>query len=131
LTPENLEELVAAATHKSKTEIETLLALRFPKPDVMTRITAIPAPALGGAGERDPDPVPASLSPPAEQDLDPVHASPPRPIEQARSKVTPLSPGRYALELTMSLEFDHVVEVARGGLVLLLPTSIRYDRLRQ
>src|SRR6266850_2274404 len=31
LTPETADELLAAATHKSKTEIEQLLAHRFPK----------------------------------------------------------------------------------------------------
>jgi len=45
LTEANLAELVTAATHRSKAKIELMLAQRFPRPDVPTRVRAIPAPA--------------------------------------------------------------------------------------
>ena len=41
LTKENAEELLAAAAHKSKAEVQLLLARRFPQPDVATRIEPI------------------------------------------------------------------------------------------
>jgi len=41
LTRENAEELLAAATHKTKAEIERLLAQRFPQPDVPTSVQAM------------------------------------------------------------------------------------------
>jgi hypothetical protein len=41
LTPENADELFAAATRKTKAQIEHLLAERFPKPDVPARIEAM------------------------------------------------------------------------------------------
>ncbi|HET9325280.1 MAG TPA: hypothetical protein VFQ05_00745, partial [Candidatus Eisenbacteria bacterium] len=44
LTPENAQDLLTASVHKSKSEIEHLLAERFPKPDVPTLIRALPAP---------------------------------------------------------------------------------------
>ena len=48
LTPENAEELLAAATHRSKAGIEQLLAERFPRPDLPARIEALtPAQTLG------------------------------------------------------------------------------------
>ena len=45
LTSANVDELVAAATHKSRIEIEELLARRFPQPDLPERLEAIPAPS--------------------------------------------------------------------------------------
>ena len=35
LSPERADELLGAATHKSKSEIERLLAERFPRPDML------------------------------------------------------------------------------------------------
>src|SRR5262245_6280794 len=42
LPTENAEELLRAATYKSKAEIELLLAERFPKADLPARVQAIP-----------------------------------------------------------------------------------------
>ncbi len=52
LTADNCESLLAAATHKSKRQIEQLLAERFPRPDVPTRIVTLPR-------KRPPAPAPA------------------------------------------------------------------------
>ena len=38
LTPENGDELLVAAVHKSKAQIEQLLAERFPQPDLPARL---------------------------------------------------------------------------------------------
>ncbi|MBI5710487.1 MAG: hypothetical protein HZC42_09320 [Candidatus Eisenbacteria bacterium] len=54
LTPENADELLAAAAHRSKAELEELLAQRFPRPELPEQVQAIPAP-------------PASPAPPLEQ----------------------------------------------------------------
>lgn len=45
LTPENVLELLGAAAHQTKAEIERLLARRFPRPDVPSRVVAIPGQA--------------------------------------------------------------------------------------
>src|SRR5437867_8704263 len=42
LTPENAEALLAAAEHKSKSEIEQLLAQRFPRKELPARLQALP-----------------------------------------------------------------------------------------
>src|SRR3989449_7180187 len=42
LTPENADELLAAAAHKTRAEIEQLLAERFPRPDLLAAVQAIP-----------------------------------------------------------------------------------------
>ena len=41
LTPETVDELIAAATHKTKAQIELMLARRFPRPDVATKIQPV------------------------------------------------------------------------------------------
>jgi len=42
LTPENHQELLAEAAHKTKGQVEELLARRFPRPDVESRIRKLP-----------------------------------------------------------------------------------------
>jgi hypothetical protein len=42
LTVENHQELLRKASHKTKTQIEELLAQRFPKPDVVSRVRKLP-----------------------------------------------------------------------------------------
>src|SRR5919198_1446938 len=43
LTSENAHELLDAATHKTKSELEELLAQRFPRSEVLPMVTAIPS----------------------------------------------------------------------------------------
>src|SRR5262249_24490634 len=44
-TRENVAELLGAARHRTKSEVEQLVAERFPRPDVVTSITSVSAPA--------------------------------------------------------------------------------------
>src|SRR5688572_25833091 len=99
-TPENHEALLDAARHKSKREIEYLLATVNPEPDVAPCIRKLPAPAdsprisevmpvIDRANEPEAPPSPGkSASPPAM-----------RP-----SVVRPLSPERYKVQFTVSEE---------------------------
>jgi hypothetical protein len=82
LTDDNADDLLAAACHKSKGEIEVLLAERAPRPDVPTTLV----PLLGPAG-----------SPSAEA----VAPGPPHVPPPSTTKVTPLAPKRFALQLTI------------------------------
>ena len=86
LTTENVEELVAAATGKSKRQIQELLAARAPRPDVMPTITALPSPS--------------QLPSPAQVRPSPV-------------RLEPLAPSRHRLELTVSTEVRAKLERAR------------------
>ena len=45
LTAQNAGELLAAATHRSKADVQLLLASHAPRPDVPTRVTPLPSPA--------------------------------------------------------------------------------------
>ena len=60
LTDDNADELLAAAGHKSKAEIEVLLAQRHPRPDVPTSLEPVPAasPLLALAPGPPPDDAP-------------------------------------------------------------------------
>ena len=116
-------ELIAAAEHKTKEAIRIMLAERFPQPDLLPRVRALPesprcvssphvlervgvqevSATVDGertlvAGDEVPtlQAAPASAVPSAEVAI-PI----PRP---ASAKVMPLSPARFGLQLTMSAE---------------------------
>jgi len=103
LTHENVEELLAAADHHSKADIEQLIACRFPMPDLPTRIGPIAqvgavasessqssslllTPASPSAGSK-PDTVPQALPVNDSQSL----SAPARMNETAAARVKPLS----------------------------------------
>jgi 5-methylcytosine-specific restriction endonuclease McrA len=111
------DELLAAATHKTKAEIERLLAERFPRPDVLAWVAALPGPSA-----------PAREHAPAHVDCDPrpglavgspVGEHAPAHVERApgfapvvgqmspacadgRSRLKPLSPRSFAVQFTLS-----------------------------
>jgi hypothetical protein len=88
LTEENAAELLAAATHKTRAEIELLIAQRFPRRDLPARIQA-PQLSPGKVELSTPvDDASTPLSPPASQA--------PRP------RLTPLAPERFGLQVTIS-----------------------------
>jgi len=90
VTPKTEAELLAAATHKSKSEIERLLSERFPCLDVAATLEAIPLQAA-----------PAAKSLPAPG---PVKDCPAPQLHQAQPhpRVTPLSTQSFALQCTVS-----------------------------
>jgi len=114
LEPVVVDELLAAATHRTKRDIELLLAERFPKADVQAQVRAIP-PARPQPLALESNSVVARPSQPQliantarelapAQAGDPVISCPiqsPRPAEYAR--VAPLSPQRYGIQFTLDL----------------------------
>ena len=115
LTPENAAELLAAATHKTKAQIEQVVAERFPQPDLPSRVQAMSSPAsvalrveehAPGHVESVPAlpvaealPVPAPAGPASESGAAaPQHA--PGHVGD-RSRIAPLAPQRYALQCTL------------------------------
>jgi len=109
LTVAAADELLAAATHKTKAEIDLLLAQRHPRPDVPTCIQPVLAPAASGGLTAQPaDSTPDQLAP---EPVDPSveSASPGQAVALAqplpqRARTAPLSPGRYALQVTVDQE---------------------------
>ncbi len=125
LTPENADELLAAAVHRTKSEVELLLAQRFPRPDMPTRVQAL-APLLSE------DPLKqASVEAPADGlALGPVHGSNMEPLvpervasPAPRSEAAPLSLGRYALQFTIEQEAHDDLGYAQALLGHALPSG--------
>lgn len=108
LNPGNARELLEAATHKTKAEIEQLLARRFPQPDVRTFVRALPSTAasLSLPVQVVPEPVaPAARA--AEGAPHPVEVVPEpgvAPVVSDISRLKPLAPQRFALQATIGQE---------------------------
>ena len=96
LAPDNADELLAAAAHRTKAELEQLLAERFPRPDVPAQVQALSPSLTLDAGPLSQGVV-AQLAP---GQVDP-HAPGPVEAPVPRPKVTPLAPERFALQLTI------------------------------
>jgi hypothetical protein len=96
LCPENADELIAAATHRSKSEIELLLAERFPRQTVADRVEPIPAAPLSLAAAQ---PAPGQVEGDAACNLTMPGPAPGQVAE--RPRVTPLSAEAFALQCTL------------------------------
>jgi hypothetical protein len=102
LTPENHEEILARAVHRTREEVEVLLRELDPLPDLRSSVRKVAAPA--GAGS----PPPATAQAPSQGSIDlpptkggPAVASPapvPRPV------VRPSAPQRYHVKFTIGEE---------------------------
>src|SRR5919198_790985 len=99
LTSENADELLNAAVHKTKSELEELLAARFPRSEVLPLATAIPSSRALCEGPHAPGQVEAPM---------PEHVGvtdppgPPRVEALApRPKLAPVAPERFLLQLTI------------------------------
>jgi 5-methylcytosine-specific restriction endonuclease McrA len=111
LTAGNVDELLAAAAHKTRQQLELLLAERFPKPDVPTILRALPTPAVPGTESRRPDTTPLQLAPgqvvTTTGSITEVAMVPPAAPRTAivpaaaPAKLAPLSPGRFMLQVTV------------------------------
>ena len=136
LTSGNVDELLAAATHQTKVEIEHLIARHFPRPDLPERLIALdpaaPVPSsitsregqlspgtVGGAGTSTVPPVEAS---PGMTAVSPVLAAPVPacqlspgtvPAEAPRPRVRPLAPQRYGFQCTLDQESHDLLQRAR------------------
>jgi hypothetical protein len=97
LSPGNASELLAAATHKSREEIERLVAERFPKLDVPAQVTSITAVvAAGHDGQRSPGNV--------DRHEMTAQGSPGNP--DAHARIAPLSSQAFAVQFTRGREAD-------------------------
>ena len=134
LSPANADELIAAATHKTKAQIELLLAERFPKPDLPTLVRAIAPPASEALAARPVDPSIASNAPTCMELVpEPVVPStgqntmtcmaPLATPPAMRPRVTPSSPGRFTLQLTMGQVTHHLLREAQELLGHVIPSG--------
>jgi 5-methylcytosine-specific restriction endonuclease McrA len=100
LREETARDLITAAAHKSKTELEELLAERFPKPDVPSLIRALLSPSQ--PTQPSPSTFTSTLLSPAIVGTSRTETAPtPARIPAPRKKMAPLSPERFALQATV------------------------------
>jgi hypothetical protein len=98
LTEVNHRELLERARHKSKREVELLLATLSPRPDVPSTVRKLPGPATSLAQPAPPQAT-AKLDVSQPIEIPPSAPSQPRPAE-----VKPLAPERYKIQFTASRE---------------------------
>jgi hypothetical protein len=136
LKPDTAPALIAAATHRTKAQVELLLAERFPKPDMPTLIRAIAAPqaagltafsefapstvpmASTGTNQLVPEPVGPSTGLNTTEHVIPL-GTPPAP----RPRIAPLSPGRFALQVTLAQSTYEKLRHAQSLLGHALPSA--------
>src|SRR5262245_41041035 len=106
LNDENMEGLLAEARGKSRRELEKMLAIRFPRPDVPSSIEPLEATTLPLGGEANGErlsssgPSPSFACPGTGKDTS--TAGGPESFRDSRARVEPLSAERYRIEFTAS-----------------------------
>jgi predicted transcriptional regulator len=120
LTSENCEEILGRAEHKSKRQIEELVAELAPRPDVPPVIRKLPTPNIPSSAQQvelrpervEPPPAPRPASEPA-----------PPPV-----KVEPLAPERYKVTFTASAELrrklERLQELTRDDLAAVIEAAV-------
>jgi hypothetical protein len=96
LTPDNHRDVLASARHKSKREVELLVASLKPRPAAPSVVRKLPQPRCPAVDATIAAPAPQAQNPPA------VAQSATQPAP--RAGVTPLAPERYKVQLTISRE---------------------------
>jgi hypothetical protein len=122
LTDENHAALFEAARHKSKREVEQLVAALHPQPDIASSVRALPTPGSSAiAAAAHPANAPQAqgdglFAPPAAEVVtEPPAAAPAEVRGQARSQrpvVAPPAPGRYLIRMTVSEATHHKLQRA-------------------
>lgn len=111
MTDENHEALLAAARQKSRREVEHLVAMTRPQPDVPAVVRKLPPPRSPEAVQTPTER--ACLAASARSSLEPERKVEPRPTAAEMtpprsttlpSVVTPLAPERYKIQFTASRE---------------------------
>jgi len=120
LSAENVGELIEAATHRRKSEIEEVLARRFPRPEVPARVRAIPAIPAGFTPRLAPGQV-GSEAPHGIGTTD--HPLALGQVEGERAKSAPASPERFLLEVTIGTSTRDKLRYAQALLSHAVPTG--------
>ncbi len=123
LTTANHRNVLGEAQHKSKREIEHLVARLQPRPPMPATMRKLPAPTLDERSVR-----PSAHDPIAQNDATVVLSLPPRPRP---AMVTPLAPERYKVQFTVSAETHDKLRRAQDLLRHVIPNgdpAVIFDR---
>ena len=116
LTEDNHRQLLVAATHRSRREVEELVVRIAPRPDVASSIRKLPVrlePAAALPPAKLEAPIVSLLTPSA-----PIAKLPPR-----RPLIKPLAPDRYQVTFTVSSETQQKLRRAQDLLRHAIPTG--------
>lgn len=124
LTPENHRDLLTAARHKSKREVEKIVAALRPQPPVPSSVRKLPAPAAPPVVATIPDNVPVgelsvASTDPVDNPVPPLVPEAPKPIAQ----VKPLAPEYYKVQFTVSRDTHDKLRQAQDLLRHRVPTG--------
>jgi 5-methylcytosine-specific restriction endonuclease McrA len=145
LTQQTANDLLAEAANKSKAEIELLLAERFPRLDLPTLVQAIAVPAasdqlparsdesndaqlalerVGGLALQQVTEcaVPSTMQPAPERVISPAPQTAPERAA-SRARLVPLSPGRFAWQVTVDQETQDLLRYAQSLLGHAVPSG--------
>ncbi len=114
LTPENAGELLAAAALKTKSEIEELLARRFPRSETLGLLAALPASSPQLAPAQVEEPGRPDFPGTGDRELAPAQVHP-------RSKLAPVAPERFLLQVTIGRSTQEKLRYAQQLLGHALP----------
>jgi hypothetical protein len=118
LTPENADELIEAATHRRKSEIEEWLARYFSPPEAPARLWPI-TPMISDSPQLAPGQV-GSTSPAGNGALDEGALA---HLEDPRENAAPPSPERFLLQLTIAKSTHDKLRYAQALLSHALPSG--------
>jgi hypothetical protein len=128
LTPANHREVLDSARGKKKREIEEIVARLSPRPDVAASVRKLPAIRLQAFPPSEAPIAPdASATDPVAPD--PAAPAPPEtavtaePLSVPRAAVTPLSPDRYKLQLTIGGDTLEKLRLAKDMLSHAIPSG--------
>jgi hypothetical protein len=125
LTGENCGRLLAAASGRSKRDVEELLARHAPRPDVPVSIRKVPAQGLM------PSPLAASPSPDVSLEGPAVTVPAVPPATRHRPVVMPLAPDRYQFTFTASAETREMLDLAKDMLRHAVPDGDTGEIMRR
>lgn len=130
LTPENHRELLHEAAHKTKWQVQELLARRFPRPDVESRVRKLPAARPAATPSIDPQCAPSLPAPlpsnlvvqlpeirtfPAPGTSTPLSRSTPvQTRTPVPTRIEPLSEARYRIQLNASASLKEKLDRLRA-----------------
>jgi hypothetical protein len=149
LTRKNADELLSGAVHKTRAQIEQLLAERFPKPDVATSLQAVPAPERAehvtqvwndsptfALSAEPAEPGPSCVNQHASMNRSEHLVAPGRPVPSpcavpapsveplpGRDRIAPLSAGRYELRTTLDQETHDLLRQLQALLAHSVPSG--------
>jgi hypothetical protein len=96
LRPENAAELLAVAVHKTRQELEVLIAERFPRTEVLPLVSTVGASAAAAVPDGS------------------CQVAPAPPRAHVPTKVAPIARGRFVLQVTISKETREKLEYAQA-----------------